>query len=349
MGSSRAWRCPRAHDRTMGSETETSTTSWAIRSHAAASSYLPTSTQEYHRTLTHSGRELSGQFRREVMHMHDEEILTTDLQRIARRIRLEVVRMAAEVGSERRAHPGSALSIVDLLVALYYRVMKVDPAHSAWPDRDRLVLSKGQACLALYAVLADLGFFHHSHLHSLRRLNSILQGHPDMRRTPGVDATTGSLGNGLPFGVGMALAAMMESRGYRTYVILGDGEMQEGVVWEGAQLAAKYRLDKLAAIIDVNRWQSCGSVRETMPYQDIQSRWNPFGWHTLVVDGHDFRSLMAGFEAVRQVHGKPTAVLAMTRKGKGISFMEDNNAWHQRHLTAAELAAAEHELRRGER
>jgi transketolase len=271
--------------------------------------------------------------------------LTLFLKDKARQIRLEIVRLALLMGEERRAHPGPALSITDIMVALYYQVLHIDPKRPKWADRDRLILSKGHACLVLYAILADLGYFSRDHLDTLRHVGSILQGHPDMRKTPGVDMTTGSLGNGLGLGVGVALAAKIDQKSYRTYVIIGDGESQEGVVWEAAQTAVRYKLDNLTAFLDLNGWQSCGSVAETMSGQCDRKRWRGFGWNVIDIDGHSFEEILDGIELAHCCQGRPTMILAHTVKGKGVSFMENDNSWHQKAPTQEQWEIAQRELK----
>jgi transketolase len=262
----------------------------------------------------------------------------------ARHIRLEIVRLATLMGEARRAHPGPALSITDIMVALYYQVMHIDPKRPKWEDRDRFILSKGHACLVLYVILADLGYFERTQLDTLRHVGSILQGHPDMRKTPGVDMTAGSLGNGLGLGVGIALGAKIDRKPYCTFVIIGDGESQEGVVWEAAQTAVRYELDHLIAFLDINGWQSCGSVRETMGGQCNRERWEGFGWNVIAIDGHSFEEILAGIEDAHRHKGKPTMILTHTVKGKGVSFMENDNSWHQKAPTQEQWEIAQHEL-----
>lgn len=270
--------------------------------------------------------------------------LIKSLECKARDIRLEIMRVAYLMGEERRAHPGPALSITDIMVALYYRVMDIDPCNPRWENRDRLILSKGHACLVLYSILSDLGYFDRIHLDTLRHIGSILQGHPDMQKTPGVDMTTGSLGNGLGLAVGIALAAKIDGRSYHTYVVIGDGESQEGVIWEAAQTAVKYKLDNLTAFLDINGWQSCGSVMETMPGQRNRERWEAFGWNVIVINGHSFREILSALEIARNHRGEPTMILANTIKGKGVSYMENDNSWHQKAPNAEQLEIARREL-----
>ena len=246
---------------------------------------------------------------------------------IAAAIRRDTIDALTAIGHEHRGHPGAALSIVEILTALYFDVMQIDPASPRDPDRDRFVLSKGHGCMALYATLARRGYFDPAHLVTFRHVDSLLQGHPDMGRTPGVDMTSGSLGHGVSAAVGMALDARMRGSESITYVLLGDGELQEGLIWEGAMAAAKYGLDKLVAIVDGNGLQSGGRVADIMPIEPLAAKWQAFGWHTVETDGHDVDGLI---EALRsRSAGRPTVILAQTIKGKGDPRMEGDNRWHQ--------------------
>jgi transketolase len=250
------------------------------------------------------------------------------LDGIAADIRWDIIDALEHAGHEHRGHPGASLSIVDLITALYFDVMRIDPARPGWPDRDRFVLSKGHGCMALYAALARRGFFDPRHLRTFRRAGSILQGHPDMRKTPGVDMTSGSLGHGLSAGVGLALDARARGSASRTFIILGDGELQEGLVWEGAMAAAKYGLDTLVAFVDCNGLQSSGHVDEIMPIEPLADKWRAFGWQVETADGHDMGEILSAVAASGS-SGRPTVVLARTIKGKGVSYMEGDNRWHQ--------------------
>lgn len=256
-------------------------------------------------------------------------------------MRRHILSMVAQAGS---GHPGGSLSIVEILTLLYFHFMRVDPERPDWPDRDRLILSKGHACPAWYAVLAERGFFPVEELLTLRRLGSRLQGHPDMRKTPGVEASTGSLGQGLSFANGVALAGKLDGRSYRVYAILGDGEIQEGQVWEAAMAAAHYKLDNLTAILDFNGLQIDGPVAEVMSPLPVQDKWAAFGWNVISSDGHDFDDLAAAFEEARRCEGKPTMVVAKTVKGKGISFMENRVEWHGKAPGQKELELGLREL-----
>jgi len=241
----------------------------------------------------------------------------------ARELRKDIITMIYKAGS---GHPGGSLSVIDILVVLYYKIMNIDSGNCLDPERDRLVLSKGHACPALYAVLADKGFFPRSFLDTLRKVDSPLQGHPDMRKTPGIEISTGSLGQGLSAANGMALAARLDKSQRRTYVILGDGEVQEGQIWEAAMSSAHYRLDNLTAFLDYNGLQIDGWTRDVKSPDPIVDKWRSFAWNVLEVDGHDYASLL---EAVgRAYRGAPTMIIAHTVKGKGVSFMENQMDWH---------------------
>lgn len=266
------------------------------------------------------------------------------LEQAARCIRRDIVRLCYETGPERKGHPGPALSCADLVAALFFDVMNVRPAEPRWPDRDRFILSKGHASPVLYAALVNRGFFPREALASFRRVDGMLQGHPDMKGTPGVDMTTGSLGHGLSAGVGMCLAARMDHQNYHVYVLLGDGECQEGLVWEAAMAAARYQLDHLIAIVDCNGLQSCDTVAATMPLEPLVAKWNSFGWHTIEIDGHNGRQILPALDLAACLSGKPTVILARTVKGKGVSFMENDNSWHQRTLSREQYDQAVREL-----
>lgn len=257
-------------------------------------------------------------------------------------VRRHIVRMIANAGA---GHPGGSLSATDVIVCLFFNLMRVDPARPDWPDRDRFVLSKGHAAPALYAALAERGYFPIEHLMTFDHVDSILQGHPDMLKTPGVDMSTGSLGQGLSAAIGMALGARLRRSPFHTYVLLGDGELQEGQVWEAAMLAAKYRVDNLTAIVDVNGLQLVDRTCVVMPSCDpLEAKWSAFGWNVLEMDGHNIAEILRVLGQARQCTGAPTVVLSHTVKGKGVSFMENNVAWHSRGLTPEELERALRDL-----
>ncbi len=246
------------------------------------------------------------------------------LREIALNTRKLILESLAEAGS---GHPGGSLSAVELLVTLYFHVMHYDAKNPAWPDRDRFFLSKGHAAPLLYAMLAEAGYFPPSELMTLRKLGSRLQGHPSMG-VPGVEAPAGSEGIGLSLGVGTALAAKLDRKNYRTYVLMGDGEQQEGEVWEAAMAASKYRLDNLTAIIDRNGIQQDGLTEQIMPLEPLASKWRAFNWNVIEVDGYDFSQLIDGFDLASGTRNRPTVVIAHTVKGKGISFMEWSPHYH---------------------
>ncbi|AOQ22735.1 Transketolase [Moorella thermoacetica] len=267
-----------------------------------------------------------------------------DLQSLmatARRIRRDIVRMVGAAGS---GHPGGSLSAVEIMTALYFKVMRLDPERPDWPERDRFVLSKGHAAPVLYAALAERGFFAVDKLDTLRRLGSPLQGHPDRKSLPGVEVSTGSLGHGLAVANGMALAGRLDGRDYRVYVLLGDGELEEGMVWEGAMAAAHYHLDNLTAIVDHNHLQIDGRVEEVMSPEPVADKFRAFGWEVMTIDGHDFGQILDALERAREVKGKPTVIIAETIKGKGVSFMENQAGWHGKAPKPEEVEKALAEL-----
>ena len=253
-----------------------------------------------------------------------EEAVATTTEK-ARQIRRNIIKMLGQAGS---GHTGGSLSASDIVACLYFWEMNIDPAKPHWAERDRFVLSKGHAAPVLYAVLAEKGFFPLDDLNHLRKLGSPLQGHPDMRKVPGVEASTGSLGQGISWAVGMALAGKIDKKSYRVYALLGDGEIEEGMVWEAAMAAAHYKLDNLMAFVDHNGLQIDGRVQEVMSPLPIPDKFRAFGWEVLEIDGHDHNQIMKALNFARTVKGKPTAVIAHTVKGKGCSFMEDRVEWH---------------------
>lgn len=252
-----------------------------------------------------------------------------DTERIAAeasKLRRNVIEMLHNAGS---GHPGGSLSLAEILATLYFDELKnLDPNDPLKENRDRLILSKGHAAPALYSILAQRGFIDEKVLGSFRQFKSILQGHPDMRKVPGIEISSGSLGMGISFGIGTALATRMNNLDYRTYVITGDGELNEGQIWEAFMCAAKYALDSLTVIVDYNKIQLDGTIDEIMPLGDLRSKIESFGWNVVECDGHDIESLKAAFSAARARKGMPTAILAHTVKGKGVSFMENKNTWH---------------------
>lgn len=246
------------------------------------------------------------------------------LEQKAAQIRQDIIRMVHKAGA---GHPGGSLSAVEMITALYFHILNVDPANPRWPDRDRFILSKGHGCPALYAALAHRGYFPLSELDTLRHYHSILQGHPDMNKTPGVDMTAGSLGNGLSIGVGMALSARLHGQNYRTYVMLGDGELQEGMVWEAAMAAGHHNLKNLTAIVDCNGVQINGWVNDILTIEPLADKWRSFGWRVVEANGHHMEDVLTALHTTRTMRA-PTVILMRTVKGKGVSFMEDESKWH---------------------
>jgi transketolase len=265
----------------------------------------------------------------------------TELAAIAKRMRRTSLEMITEAGS---GHPGGSLSEAEILVTLFFDQMRHDPANPKWPDRDHFILSKGHACPMLYAIMAECGYCPVDQLMTLRKLGSIYQGHPDVRFLPVLDASTGSLGEGLSVGIGMALAARLDHSPSRTYVVLGDGEIQEGQIWEAAMCAAFHKVDNLVAIVDYNKIQLDGFVKDIMNLEPLAEKWRSFGWHTIELDGHNISALQSAFSEAATVKGQPTCLVANTIKGKGVSFMENNPKFHGTAPTRDECARALAEL-----
>ena len=264
-----------------------------------------------------------------------------NVERMAKSMRRDILQMLHQAGS---GHTGGSLSAADIMATLYGWEMRIDPARPDWQERDRMVLSKGHAAPVLYAALAQREFFPSEQLNTLRRYGSSLQGHPDMRKIPGVDASTGSLGQGISWAVGMALAGKIDRADYRVYALLGDGELQEGMVWEAVMAAAHYKLDNLLAIVDNNRLQIDGWISEVMNPEPIQDKFAAFGWQVVTVDGHDIEQLMEALQQARDHRERPSVIVARTIKGRGVSFMENQAAWHGAVPQAEELARALSEL-----
>ena len=263
------------------------------------------------------------------------------LKEKAKEIRRSIVSMITEAKS---GHPGGSLSATDILTALYFSEMNIDPANPKMEGRDRFVLSKGHAAPAIYATLAEKGYFSKDELMTLRKFGSRLQGHPDMKKLPGIEISTGSLGQGLSVANGMALNAKMFNENYRTYVILGDGEVQEGQIWEAAMTAAHYKLNNLCAFLDNNNLQIDGNVSEIMGVEPLDKKWEAFGWNVIKIDGHDFEQILSALDKARECKDKPTMVIAKTIKGKGVSFMENVCGFHGVAPTLEELERALAEL-----
>lgn len=248
-----------------------------------------------------------------------------ELAAIAKRMRRTAIEMITEAKS---GHPGGSLSAADIVVTLYFDVMRHNPANPKWPDRDRFILSKGHCCPILYAVMAECGYCPKDQLNTLRKLGSIYQGHPDVRFLPALEASTGSLGQGLSIGLGMGLAAKLDKSPARTYVVLGDGEIQEGQIWEAAMFGGYHKVDNVVAIVDYNRIQLDGFVKDIMDLEPLVDKWLSFGWHVVETDGHSIPALQRAFNEAGATVGKPTCIIAHTIKGKGVSFMENNPKFH---------------------
>lgn len=264
-----------------------------------------------------------------------------DFQNKAKNVRRNIVEM---VYSAKSGHPGGSLSITDVLVALYFSELNVDIKNPKCENRDRLVLSKGHCSPALYSVLAEKGFIPKEDLKSFRKIDSYLQGHPDMKKIPGVDMTSGSLGQGLSVSNGMAMAGKLDNKDYRVYCILGDGEIEEGQVWEAAMSASHYKLDNLCVIVDNNNLQIDGKIEDVMNPHPIDKKFESFGFNVLTIDGHNFNEILDAFEKAKTVKGKPTAIIAKTIKGKGISYMENSAGWHGKAPSEEEYNLAMNEL-----
>ena len=264
-----------------------------------------------------------------------------ELEKMARHLRRHVITMIATAGS---GHPGGSLSAADIITALYFKAMLHKPGNPQWPERDRFVLSKGHAAPILYAVLAECGYFPVKELSTLRKLDSRLQGHTDRTLTPGVEMSAGSLGQGLSYGIGIALAGRLDNKGYRVYVLLGDGECEEGQVWEAAMFAPHHRMDNITAIIDHNDLQLDGRVCDIMGLEPLPDKWRAFNWHVLEIDGHNIKDILQALKKAREIKGKPTVIIAHTVKGKGVSFMEGNVDFHGKAPSPQETEQALKEL-----
>ena len=263
-----------------------------------------------------------------------------DLEITANRLRRHVLDMIWKAGS---GHLGGSLSCGEIIAALYFRILRIDPQKPLWNGRDRFILSKGHGVPMLYAALAERGFFPTDELDTLRKLNSRLQGHPDMTRLPGIDMSTGSLGQGLSTGIGMAVGAKLRKLDYRVYVLLGDGELQEGQIWEAAMSAPKFDIDNLVAICDLNGVQLDGHVEDIMPIAPIEDKWKAFGWNTISIDGHSMEKVLWAFDKAHKAK-HPTVILAHTVKGKGVSFMENDHLWHGQPMDSRQYEIAVQEV-----
>ena len=264
------------------------------------------------------------------------------LQTMAKIIRRGILDQVYRAGS---GHPGGSLSIADILTALYFHELNIDPKNPKWENRDRLVLSKGHCAPALYSCLANRGYFNPKELQNFRNIESRLQGHPDMNKIPGVDMTTGSLGQGLSAANGMAIAGKLDNKDYRVYCILGDGEIEEGQVWEAAMAANKYKLDNLCVIVDNNNLQIDGTIEEVMSSYPIDEKFKSFGFQIINIDGHDIEEIIKAFDVAKEIKGKPTCIISKTIKGKGVSFMENKVEWHGKAPNEEEYNKAIEELK----
>lgn len=270
-----------------------------------------------------------------------KQLSVEELKSLTKKIRRHIVEMTAVAGS---GHPGGSLSAVEIVTALYFAIMRHDPKNPKWPDRDRFILSKGHASPLLYSVLAEAGYFDPKQLVTFRQFGSPLQGHPDHRRLAGVEASTGSLGQGLSKAIGHALARKLDGKDYYTYVLISDGESNEGQIWEAAMMAAHHRVDHLVAVLDFNKYQLDDSTSTICNMEPMDEKWKSFGWDVQVVDGHDIEAVIRAIQKAKQVKGKPAIVIADTIKGKGISFMENNNHFHGVAPTKEEMEKAFKEL-----
>jgi transketolase len=275
--------------------------------------------------------------------MNQTPMSVEELKQMAATIRCDIIEMICTAAA---GHPGGSLSATDVVTALYFRLMRLDPQNPHWPDRDRFILSKGHACPVWYAALAERGYFDKVHLGTLRRIDSILQGHPDMHKTPGIDMTAGSLGHGLPAGVGMALSGKLQQKGFYVWVVIGDGESQEGSIWEAAMAAAKWKLDNLTVIMDRNNLQNDFYVDDLMPIEPVTDKWRAFGWHVLEIDGHDMAAIVQALETAQSFKEQPVIIIAHTVKGKGVSYMENVCEWHGKAPTREQADVALNEIRR---
>ena len=264
-----------------------------------------------------------------------------DLKQKAKEIRKDIIE---EVYNAKSGHPGGSLSIADIMAVLYFNELKIDEKNPRWEDRDRVVLSKGHCSPALYATLAERGFFSKETLKSFRKIDSNLQGHPDLNKVQGVDMTSGSLGQGLSVANGMAISAKMDNKDYRVYVILGDGEIEEGQVWEAAMTANKYKLDNLCVIVDNNNLQIDGTIEEVMSSYPIDEKFKSFGFNVLNIDGNNIEEIINAFESAKKTKDKPTCIIAKTIKGKGVSFMENKAEWHGKAPNEEEYIQAMREI-----
>lgn len=255
----------------------------------------------------------------------NKKFSSEDLSKLAVTIRRDIVEMIYNANS---GHPGGSLSATDIVTALFFNVMNHDPMNPTWEERDRFILSKGHACPVLYSCMARSGYFPHEELKTLRKINSRIQGHPEVKRLPGIEASTGSLGQGLSIGAGLGAAAKLQGKSYRTYIVTGDGELNEGQIWEAALYCGNKKIDNLVLIVDYNRQQLDGWLKDIMPLDPLENKWKAFGWEVISIDGHNMNEILDAFSKAEQTKGKPTVIIANTIKGKGVSFMENNVEFH---------------------
>jgi transketolase len=256
-------------------------------------------------------------------YIHESKIL--ELEEIARQLRIDSLEMIYKRGA---GHPGGSFSAAEIVAALFFSKLRIDPQNPTWPDRDRFILSKGHASALLYSALARCGFFPREDLWRWGELDCHLQGHPDRVKTPGVEMSAGPLGHGLAIGSGLAMAARLQKKSYRTYVLMGDGEAQAGILWEGANTASKFHLANLTAILDYNDVQLDGSVHDIMPLEPLADKWRAFRWSVIEVNGHNVRQVLEALDMAEEIHSQPTVIIAHTTKGKGVSYMENDFRWH---------------------
>lgn len=267
----------------------------------------------------------------------------TDLQRIANQLRLDSLDM---IYRRQAGHPGGSLSAAEIVATLFFHTMRIDPMNPKWEDRDRFILSKGHASALLYAALAHKGYFPLPDLKEWGQIECHLQGHPDIQKTPGVDMTSGILGHGIAIGAGLALGARKQNKDFQIYTLLGDGEIQGGIVWEGAMLAAKYHCGNLTAILDYNDVQLDGFVHDIMPLEPLVAKWTAFNWNVIEIDGHDILEIQQALTTARSIEDRPTIIIAHTIKGKGVSFMENDSRWHGKAPTKEQFEMAVDEIGR---
>lgn len=265
-----------------------------------------------------------------------------ELEKMALNIRRDIIQMIYDANS---GHPGGSLSIADLISALYFNVLNHDPSKPDWEDRDRFILSKGHACPALYSAMARTGYFPYEELKTLRKIDSRIQGHPEVRKLPGIEASTGSLGQGLSIGAGLALGAKVQGKNFRTYVMTGDGELDEGQIWEAALFCGNKKIDNLVVIVDSNKQQLDGWIKDISSLDPLDDKWRAFGWEVIEIDGHNMNEILSAFEKAAQTKGKPTVIIANTIKGKGVSFMENNLDFHGASPTKEQYEKAMEELK----